>query len=498
MLDTTLRRLIFAKMAMDHAFVEATATGNPLTFLTEKAKPLRSLLIPLLPRQSGTGDPSPENIRPLIQWGKVRAWTGGKNMLDFSNVSFPQTLQSYTFTKNQDGSITATYVGGASGNAVLYLVQGGTAENPIIPPGKYTWSVFPVNSGFSSGNTTAQITISDKETGSVVYRRQLRTNVDKVTFTLTDDQYVSDVFIRIDKSETATATFKLMLEVGEAATAYEPYTGQSYPVNLQKNLFDPSKAVVGFYSSDGVLVNADPTRREVSTEDYIPVYGKAGITVGYNAYGQGEVIWNCICWYDENKQFISRQAKTVGSYYYFPTLNNAHYARVSMRTYGHGKENCFVAYGDDTAFQPYIPPVYGGYVDLLTGKVWRTHILFERNTSDMDNSENYPGWKNCDLKQYYPDVNTIYKDQAMNIGTEFALNTLNASATGTVWFRPTTYGKTQTEWQALAIDVQIAIPLPTPVLLATLTPQQIKALVGVNTIWSDTNGENTVVFLKKP
>ena len=44
----------------------------------------------------------------------------------------------------------------------------------------------------------------------------------------------------------------------------------------------------------------------------------------------------------------------------------------------------------------------------------------------------------------------------------------------------------------------LAYGLATPVLLATLTPQQINAINGqTNTIWSDGNGDCSVTFLKK-
>ena len=45
-------------------------------------------------------------------------------------------------------------------------------------------------------------------------------------------------------------------------------------------------------------------------------------------------------------------------------------------------------------------------------------------------------------------------------------------------------------------EIQVVYPLATPQEIQ-LTPEQITALVGDNTIWSDTNGENTVVYLKK-
>lgn len=62
--------------------VEDTATGNPLTFQTDLARPLKSLLIPFTPVQSGTGDPSPQNVRPIVPWDGLKVWHGGKNLYD--------------------------------------------------------------------------------------------------------------------------------------------------------------------------------------------------------------------------------------------------------------------------------------------------------------------------------------------------------------------------------------------------------------------------------
>ena len=51
------RLLALAALSGGAAPVERTATGNPLTFQTDLSKPLKSLLIPFTPVQSGTGDP---------------------------------------------------------------------------------------------------------------------------------------------------------------------------------------------------------------------------------------------------------------------------------------------------------------------------------------------------------------------------------------------------------------------------------------------------------
>lgn len=71
---TTMRKLMLLHGIVGGKAVEDFASGNPCVFTTDLAKPLRKLELSLLPRQSGTGDPSPSNIRPLLPWGEVGTW----------------------------------------------------------------------------------------------------------------------------------------------------------------------------------------------------------------------------------------------------------------------------------------------------------------------------------------------------------------------------------------------------------------------------------------
>lgn len=63
------------------SIIERTAIGNPLTFLTDLARPLKSLLIPFTPQQEGTGDPSPQNVRPIVPWNGLKVWKSGQNII---------------------------------------------------------------------------------------------------------------------------------------------------------------------------------------------------------------------------------------------------------------------------------------------------------------------------------------------------------------------------------------------------------------------------------
>ena len=78
--------------------VEATATGNPLTFQTDLARPLRSLLIPFTPVQSGTGDPSPQNVRPIVPWNGLKVYHSGADTSEYTetDISFPSPVYGGT------------------------------------------------------------------------------------------------------------------------------------------------------------------------------------------------------------------------------------------------------------------------------------------------------------------------------------------------------------------------------------------------------------------
>ena len=86
-----------------------TVTGAIVEFTTQSASPIR-LTAELEPIQSGTGDPSPENIRPIS--GHTGADVYVKSAYDASatpttTITFPQaagTVYGGTLTVNEDGT----------------------------------------------------------------------------------------------------------------------------------------------------------------------------------------------------------------------------------------------------------------------------------------------------------------------------------------------------------------------------------------------------------
>ena len=87
-----------------------------------------------------------------------------------------------------------------------------------------------------------------------------------------------------------------------------------------KNLFDKNNVLNGYrFGSDGMLF-ADSS---YSASDFIKVSNSTQYTISWNIETR-----ECVCYYDENKSFISRNASNKT----FTTPSNCQYIRVSVAT----------------------------------------------------------------------------------------------------------------------------------------------------------------------
>lgn len=166
------------------------------------------------------------------------------------------------------------------------------------------------------------------------------------------------------------------------------------------------------------------------------------------------------------------------------------------------------------AYEPYHPitetdivfpsAVYGGTLDVVSGVLTVEWAFMTKNTANMDgfSGEDYPAWRNSGIKNIIGEnYNNYIPGAYCNVApvTSASVRAVGGNTNNggdTLFLLKEYFGKTQDEWKALALDIQFAIPLATPQEIQ-LTPQQITALVGDNTIWSDADGSMTAVYLKK-
>ena len=326
--------------------VERIALGNPLTFQTDLARPLKSLLIPFTPIQQGTGDPSPSNIRSILPWNGLTVFGGGKNLLDEAQLAEESGI---TY---ENGYYTGTRF------AFHTAFSGGL---PILPKFKentrYTLSATGYNSEATS-NTQFVITYTDGTQGILRFTEAEPT---RKTITTTNGKTVANIAISYgDKSSIIFYVKDIQLEEGTTETDYVPcsvtdtdivfpspvyggeheavsgklmanwipfvFDGQTY---LNSGVYDTTRGLIGAqinelpYTSQDVWVDAysDKLKRRTSAnEEYSFVI--AGNGKKYCQIFCGKVSDHPeVTTKDEAKAFVSNwlQNNTVTLVYSIPT-----------------------------------------------------------------------------------------------------------------------------------------------------------------------------------
>lgn len=103
--------------------------------------PLKKCLVSIMPAQSGSGNPTPTNVRPISGRENVKVWRFGKNFFPQADVTFnvregnktvdfPHPLPAGTYTFSAD--LTSTF----DGNCIVHMIRGdGTSIQFSLTPG---------------------------------------------------------------------------------------------------------------------------------------------------------------------------------------------------------------------------------------------------------------------------------------------------------------------------------------------------------------------------
>lgn len=183
------------------------------------------------PYVGGTPSPNPDYPQDInVVTGEQTVAVNGKNL--FSALSATGTTSGIEWIRNVN-SITVT---GSSSTSTAWRFMDNGVDFPefpsVIPAGTYTLSV-----GSISGATSAQ-TLSfqfrDSDNTSILTGQRVGPGATSITVNLTRDAYYFRVSIEgLAQNTPVDISYNdIMLEAGSTATAYEPYQGQSYTVNL--------------------------------------------------------------------------------------------------------------------------------------------------------------------------------------------------------------------------------------------------------------------------
>jgi len=184
--------------------------------------PMKSVVCEINAVQSGTGDPSPSNVRPISGWSSVEVKKTGVNIVDIStiasgNVSYSDgelsgTASAFNSAYSADGFFSLP-----SGNVQYtvslsaYTTNGNTSDNGLVCRFKYKDGT--QDSVFFPNNTTSYT------------RKTLTSNASK--------EIESLIFTYSAKPSNTWKVKDLQIEVGSTATTYEPYTATVIPITWQ-------------------------------------------------------------------------------------------------------------------------------------------------------------------------------------------------------------------------------------------------------------------------
>lgn len=456
---TPVRKLLYLKAFAGGApLKEYEVTGNPAVFNTNVAKPLSGFTIPFLPVQQGTGEPSPDNVRPISGWQGFTAWRTGSNVFD---EEFE--LGGINSSTGMEYSSTTAI------RAKNYI--------PVVPGASYYLKA-PTMTGFTG-------CWYDKNKNRI----STRYAVNQV-MTAPENAY----FFRFGLPSSYGTTYgnDISINYPSTDTEYHAYTGASYPVifpALGKNLFDKNNVDSGKQWWKGKKQAWDGG----NASGLIPVVPGQAYTLSRTNPVQNQVMY-----FDESGAYIE-QSLTWSNAQSTNTIPNGVYF-VAFNVKDDSLDTAQFEKGSTASeYEPFTNTVYGGTLDAVTGVLSVTHKCVSLNDPDKwtKPSSNFiydvyfndrkQGYRENDVcscfrtnSRSYPYL--VWAGQSLNRyacypgSTDLSIDDVKALA----------------EANAIFCVYELAEPIE-----IQLDPLSIQTLIGDNTIWTDTNGENTVRYKKK-
>lgn len=224
------RKIIMSSPHLSHA------EGAVASFSDGTDLPLNSLLVDIDPVQSGSGDPSPTNIRPISGWNGVKVTRCGKNLSPINeNNESPRTYWGTNWTE-------------------LIAVLNTLPVGVYTISNKFTVSTLPNNGQVAHGRIYITAMVNGTQRGLTSYSVTNDTSptVGKVyqesgTFTITEEirGNINHAYLYCDSTDhSASSTDKgtytltdVQIELGSTATPYEPYQGQPITVQLGQTVY---------------------------------------------------------------------------------------------------------------------------------------------------------------------------------------------------------------------------------------------------------------------
>lgn len=359
---------------------EVTIEGNPLNFNTLSSQKSKSTILSVEPIQDLHG-----YDKPWVGGAGKNLYVGSPSFDGYTNISSYQ-IASETYNGHEVIYKSTTW----SGAVYPITVQAGKT---------YTFSAMVKCSASQTVYAYGKTTLASKS---------IDNQWERISGSFTADE-TETINLRVEAGNPGITIYlsEYQLEEGSTATSYEPYENEC-PISGRseigilgcgKNLCNPDDMIAGYIDGTTGNINGQSTQRLEYTSDYIKIVGNIA-SARYVGYDSEEAPWICFGFYDVNKNFISRPREDDAVI----TTNipsNAVYCRASMRTYGHGKEKCYISF-IDTTYEPYQESndltislgqtVYGGTLDVEKGILTVEKGYADLSTLSWTWQSSWEGW----------------------------------------------------------------------------------------------------------
>ena len=342
------------------------------------------------PYVGGVPAPNPSYPQPIqTVTGEQTVTVVGKNKYPFSDTTWASTQTSSQWCF-QNGSV----------NAYGATITDKTNCKLTLPAGTYTMSAF----GLSSNIINIQACANGESTETILTSPS-NINSENLSSTITLAETTTlCVRYRVTNPSLGIGNTKIQIEKAESASAYTPYSKQTLPINLGKNLLDSSSYTDGYINQDGGVSSGGGKNALFGTIKVSPSTKYTMSAISSTRFSAA---------FFNSGSFISRDTNHDGTSYTFTTPANCNELRCWVwKTDGVSQEYVnslklqFEAGSTATTYAPYKTPIelckLGDYQDYIwkDGENWKIHKALGKVIRTGDQTENWSVESNASYTRF--------------------------------------------------------------------------------------------------
>ena len=211
--------------------LKSNTTGQ---FNTRTGGILNSCVVNIEPKQSGSGTPSPSNVRPITGHSSVKVGNVGKNRLPLTLANLKTVNTAGTWSGNKYSIFNVEYEvhTDSDGNVTDIKVNGtASAEHSFYFANPLSFLSENVSYIFSIGNTTGSTSTY------CINIPNADSKADNITFTYASNMTQARFLVRANKTVNNQIIKPMIRLATDTDATFEPYNGTDYTISLGQTVY---------------------------------------------------------------------------------------------------------------------------------------------------------------------------------------------------------------------------------------------------------------------